>query len=64
MMHMYIHDILIPKILEGIYNGTTKAKLLESYGITTLCQETVGEWLIKLVFKYDYSVNNYYVGGH
>ena len=43
-------------------NGKTKAKLLENYGLTMICQETVGEWLIKIGFKYDYAVNNYYVG--
>ena len=58
-MHIYIHDILIPKMLEGIPNGKTKAKLLENYGLTTICQETVGEWVVKLVFKNDYSANNY-----
>ena len=64
MMHIYIHETLVPKMLEGISNGTTKAKLLEKYGLTTLHQETVGEWPIKLGFKYDFSVNNYHVGGH
>ena len=29
-----------------------------------ICQETVGEWLIKIGFKYNYDVNNDYVGGH
>ena len=29
MMHMYIHDNLIPKMLEVETNGKTKAKLLE-----------------------------------
>ena len=64
MMHMYTHGTLIPKMLEVIFTGTTKAKLLENYGLMTLFQETVGEWLIKLVFKYDYAANNYYVGVH
>ena len=64
MMHMYTHGTLIPKMLEVLSNGTTKSNLLGNCGLTTLCQETVGEWLIKLVFKYDYFVNNYYVGGH
>ena len=45
-------------------NGTIKAKVLGKYGFTSLCQETVGEWIIKLVFKYDYASNNYYVGVH
>ena len=64
MTHMYIHGTLIPKKLEVILNGITKDKLLANYGLTTLCQETVGEWIIKLVFKYDYASNNYYVGVH
>ena len=63
-MHVYIHDTLIPKMLEVICNSTTKFKLLVNYGLTKLCQETVGYCLIKLVFKYYYDVNNYYVGGH
>ena len=58
---MYICGTLIPNVLEGMSNGTTKAKLLENYGLTTLCQEIIGEWLIKLGFKYDYAVNNYYM---
>ena len=62
MMHMYIRDNLIIIILEGMQNGITKAELLENYCITTLCQETVGEWWINLGFKYDYAVNNYYFG--
>ena len=64
MTHMYIHGTLIPKMLEVIFTGTTKAKLLENYGLMTLFQETVGEWLIKLVFKYNYASNNYYVVIH
>ena len=64
MMHMYIHGTLIPKMLEVIFNGTTKAKLLENYRLMALCQETVGELIIKIVFKYEYSANNYYVGVH
>ena len=50
MMHMYIHDTLIPNMLEWMSNGTTKAKLLENYGLTTLYQETLGEWLINIGF--------------
>ena len=45
-------------------NGTTKDKILEKYGITVVCQDTVGEWIIKLEFKYDYAVNNDYSSGH
>ena len=30
MMHMYIHDTLIPNMLEGIFNGTTKVNILEN----------------------------------
>ena len=37
---------------------------MENCGIAALCQETVGEWITKLGFKYDYDVNNDYVGGH
>ena len=37
---------------------------MENYGLTKLCQDTVGEQIIKLVFKYDYASNNYYVGVH
>ena len=59
-----VHDTLIPNILEGITNGTTKAVLLKNDGMITLYQETVEECIIKLVFKYYYDVNNNYVGGH
>ena len=51
MIHMYIHDTLIPKVLEGMSNGKNKAKLLENYGLTNLCQYKVGEWLTKIIFK-------------
>ena len=51
MTHMYIHDTLIAKILEEMLNDTTKAKLLENYGIKMICHETVGEWIMKLGFK-------------
>ena len=64
MMHMYIHDTLIPKMLEEMKNVKTKDKLLVNYILTTLFQETGEDWLIKLRFKYDYAVNNDYVGGH
>ena len=64
MMHMYIHDTLVPKMLEVISNGTTKAKLLETYGLKMLFQETVQEWLINFGFKYYYDVNKYYMGCH
>ena len=60
MMHMYIHNTLIPKMLEGMLNGKTKANQLESSGIATLYQETVVDCLIKLGFKYYYAVNNPY----
>ena len=43
-------------MLEVIPNGTTKANPLENYGLTTLCKETVGDWLTNLGFKYDYDV--------
>ena len=45
-------------------NGTTRANKLESYGLTRICQDIVGEWLINLGFKYNSAVKNYYVGGH
>ena len=61
---MYIYDTLIPKMLKVMANGTTKAKILENYGLTTLCQDTLGEWLIKIAFKYNYAINSYYVDGH
>ena len=64
MMHIYINDTLIHKMSEGMWNDTTKDKLLEKYGLTTICQDTVGEWLIKLGFKYNYSVKSYYVDIH
>ena len=64
MMQMYINDTLIPKMLEVMPNDTTKDKPQEKHGLTTLCQDTVGEWLIKLGFKYNYSVKNYYVDSH
>ena len=37
---------------------------MENYGLATLLQDTVGEWLLELGFKYDYAVKNYYVFGH
>ena len=61
---MYIYDTFIANMLEVIPNGATKDKLLESYSITTLFQDTVGERLIKLVFKYDCAVKKYYVGSY
>ena len=42
-----------------MWNSRTKAKIFEAYSLTTLYQETVGYWLIKIVFKYYYAVNNY-----
>ena len=33
MMQMYIHDTLIPKMLEGMWNDTTKDNLLENNGL-------------------------------
>ena len=64
MMRMYSHYTLIPKMLEVMSNGISKAKLLENYCLTALFQETVGQWIIKIGFKYNYAVNDYYVGGH
>ena len=58
MMCMYIHDTLIPMMLEVISNGKTKAKLLVIYGITTLFQDAVVEWLNKLGFKHNYAIKN------
>ena len=51
-MHIYIHDTLIPNMLEVISNGTTKAKLLEKYVLVKIYQEKVVEWLINIGFKY------------
>ena len=62
-MHIYIHDTFIPNMSEGIYNGSTNTNTLENYGITKLCQDTVGDWLTNIGFKYDYVVRNYYVYG-
>ena len=59
-MHMYINDTLIPNMLERMLNGTTKDKILENYGLTMLCQETVVYWQINLLFKQDYAVDNPY----
>ena len=39
-------------------NGTTKAKISENYGLTMLFQDTVGECIIKIGFKYYYAINN------
>ena len=64
MMHKYLHDTCVPKMLELMSNGTTKAKLLVIYGLIILFQETLGEWIINVSFKYYYSVNNYYVYFH
>ena len=58
IIHMYIHETLIPKMSEVMDNGKTKSKLLKNSSLTTLCQDTVGEWIIKIGFKYNYSVNN------
>ena len=52
MIHMYINDTPIPKMLELMLNGTTKAKLLEKSVLAKLCQDTLGECIIKLGFKY------------
>ena len=40
MIHMYIHDTRIPKMFEGMPNGTTKPELLENYVLMALYQET------------------------
>ena len=64
IIHIYIHETLIPNMSKGMSNGKTKAQILENYGLSILCQETVGEWLINIGFKYEYSVNSYYLGGH
>ena len=42
MMYMYIHDTLIPNMLEVMSNSKTKANILENYGITKLFKDTVG----------------------
>ena len=64
IMHMCIHNTLIPNMLEVMSNGKTKAKILKKYGLTTLFQYTVVECIINVGFKYDYDVKNYYVYGH
>ena len=61
---MYIIVTLIPSIPEGMLNDTTKAKILENYGLTDPCEETGGEWIINIVLKYYYAFNNDYAGGH
>ena len=58
MMHIYIHDTLIPNMLEGISNGKTKDDILEKYGLNNLCEDTIREWITKLGFKYYYATNN------
>ena len=45
-------------------NSTTKANILEKYGITMLCHDTVGDCLINLGFKYNSAVKNYSIDGH
>ena len=58
MMNIYINDTLIPKMLEGMQNGTTNYKLIETYGLTMICHQIVGEFLTNLGFRYDYGVKN------
>ena len=64
MMHIYINDTLIPKMSQGMPNGTTKAKLLGNYSLTLLCQQTVLGCLIKIGFVYNYAVNKKYLVGY
>ena len=44
------HDNIITNMLDIMSNGTTKAKLLEKFGLVKLCQD-ISEWIIKLGFK-------------
>ena len=37
---------------------------MEKYNLKFLCQDTVGEWIIKLGFEYDYFFTEYYVDVH
>ena len=51
-------------MLQGMPNGTTKAKLLGKYSLTLVCQKTVVGCLIKLGFLYKYDVNKNYLDGY
>ena len=74
MMYLYTHDTLIPQMLEEMDPGfwykqeeeqdTANVELLERYGPTKLCADTVGRWLKKIVFSYDIVSNKYYVDRH
>ena len=51
-------------MLEVMSNGTTKAKILENNVLTTICQDTVGYWIINLGFKYYCAVNSPHTQSH
>ena len=74
IVYFYIHDTLIPQMLEEMdpefrdqledKQDTAKVELLERYGPTNLCSNTVGIWLNNLGFSYGIVSNKYYVHGH
>jgi hypothetical protein len=60
----YIHETLLPKMVEESENFASTEDLLKNYGLVSLCHETVRTWILKLGFSYDVVVKSYYVDGH
>ena len=59
----YIHDTLIPKMMEK-EKITSKAEYLKRYHLTKLCPRTVINWMHALGFRYEKQAKTYYTDGH
>ena len=73
MNSFYIHDTVIPQMLEEMEpelgdqseeKNTAKLELLKRYGLANMCADTIGICLKKLVFLYDVVLNPYCVDRH
>jgi hypothetical protein len=72
MMSEYIHNVVLPQLIENEVKESNKEldqesareKILKQYGLTNICISIVYKWIKKLGFNYEARKKGYYVDGH
>ena len=72
MMSEYLHNVVLPQLVENevkesneeLDQESAREKILKQYGLTNICISTVYKWIKKLGFNYEPRKKGYYVDGH
>ena len=68
-MHGFVHEVLIKELVENKQEKTndesiTKEDVLQKYKLTSICFQTIYNWMNKFGFKYRPRRKTFYVDGH